>query len=418
MDFKNQSIISGVFIGRFAESTNKWVMQTSADTCYTVACHFVPILLLISYKFTCLEFGDIKFITSILGSEAVEWGSKIFKTCFMDGSSVFTQDEPFSVFVKKHKHVKPLSKDKQLWANWPFVKQMCLLYGTNEMDSEFVNEHALGFLANNINHKLKWDVKPEILELFNLGTKEQVDEAFWVNEIKYATVRFCRPVVSLNELRRITYDELLKYKLPTDSREFKVEIKDNKKFFCLVYEKDDVNLSAQVPVDYLVQQRVRFNPPAQGKTILELEEEFKDRHFKADKRTPVSKLVENLTKGKALVVVVNENSIMPGFVDRLPNLLFRHNKTGDLCVYSRELKGMRSFKTDEVTMELQLHDMLLEHTCINVCKPYDLNKINVNVKISMLVLVSNKSTPRRWIDYCKTKKAKKLLIVGEFGAYY
>jgi hypothetical protein len=419
MDFKNQSIVSGVFIGRFAESTNKWILQTTTDTCLNVVCQFTPVLLLITYTFLCNEFNGMHFISGILDSDAVEWGSKIYKTCFMDGASVFTENEPFNLFLKKNKHTRILSKDKQLWNSWPFVKDMCLLYGTTVMDSEFVNEHVSGLVKNKINHKLKWEVKPEILEMLKLGTKEQIDEAFWINEIKYATVRFSKSVVSLNELRRITYDELLKYKLPVDSKEFKVETIDNKKFFSLVYEKEDVNLSAQVPVDFLVLERTRFNPPGPIKGIAELENEFKDRHYMLDKGCMKNRLVENLTKNKDLVVVVCENSTMPGFVDGLPNLLFRNNTSGELFAYCKEMKGIRSYKTGEVTMGLQLHDITPNHTCINVCKPCELVNIN-NINISMLVLMSNKGTPRRWIDYCKTKvkKPKNFIIVGEFGAYY
>jgi hypothetical protein len=409
MDFKNQTIISGVFIGRVSDTTTRWLLQSSDETCLTVTCSFIPVVLLIRYTFTCTEFNGAYFITRVIDSEAVEWSNKVFKMCFMDGGSFFTENEPFGLFLKKNRHIKSLNMEQQLWSNWEDVKRMCLLYGTTVMDSDFIFNHFMGLRKQIINHNLKWDVKPEFADA------EKAAEAFWVNEIKYATIRFSKSVVSLNEMRRITYDELMKYKLPTESKEFKIEIKDGKKLFSLVYEKDDNNLTAQVPVEYLVNERIRFNPPTLliEKTVEEYMKEFKGRLFPKE-----NNIINDLTKNQGLVVIVSETSTMPGFVDKLPNLLFRNRKTDDLIVYSRELKGSRSFKTNAVTMELQLGDLLPDHECLNVCKPYDLKKIDHSVKISVLILVSNKGTPRRWIEYCKTKKAKKFIIIGEFGGYY
>lgn len=417
MHREDTETVIGTFIGRIEPSLTKWAFQTSKGSTISIQCKFEPVLFFIEYTFLLFKScNDIWHVRKLFHSSPLEWSAQLFKEHFMDGDICFKLNEDFRDFCTRC--CIKLTKEKQLWVDWNTMKFACMLYGTDVLDCEFVDWYSAGLIdCKTPNHRLKWEVKPEVFSLVEGATKEQIDECFWVNEIKWACKRWNKWVVSFDEMKRVDYDEIIKYKLPKEPKEFLVVSKNNKKMFSLRGDADiPFEMTPLVPVDYLINQRAMFNPPKESSR-----EKIPTVFFDCS-------MIENIIRKhlNSIIIIVSPGLSFIKLLDRLKFLLFIRKPTGlndradkgEMFVYSVDMKALMSFKTKKIQTDLRVVDILNDFKCVNVCEPCDLDLFTSKMKISIIVFLSSLSVPRRWVEYAKSKKPKEFKLLGDYGEYH
>jgi hypothetical protein len=218
-------------------------------------------------------------------------------------------------------------------------------------------------------------------------------------------------------MKRVDYDEILKYKLPKEPKEFQIKKQNNKKMFSLRSDFDQiVDMAPLVPVDYLINRRVVFNPPKEP-----AKEKIPTVFFDCN-------MIERLIKEhlNSIVVIVSPGLSFIKLLDRLKFLLVirktmepnDYSDKNEMFVYSVDMKALMSFKTKKVQPDFTITDLLNDYKCVNVCEPCDLGLFTSKMKISIIAFLSNVSVPKRWIEYAKTKKPKEFKVLGDYGEYF
>lgn len=441
-----EDIINGIFNSRIDESVTMWAYEDlKTKKVYKVQYNSIPILLLITYTFKVYfteQQRDAIYLIELLDSKPNPWSADIYKTHFLISGIkvIYKQNESFKDFVKRE-NLK-ITLNFELWINWENLALLCQLYGTTVEDSDFVYNYSpeLLFTNNWVRHDLKWDVKPEVLE-FVLNESELndniVNECKFLNEIKWASKRYCVSYCKIEQMARA--DNVDFYNKNTfNSNFYRMTRESNANYIQLKNKTVDSNISANIPVDYLIDRRISFNPPhlkSKEEILLDFEINKGKFSYPIEFTNTVTnykifnyQLKEICNKHDVVVIVTNKPKSYSKVVESIDSLLLvplsnsvsvSLNSNPTVSLYSKKSLVLREFGNEKNEYkDMSLTTALKNKRIVNVCTFYEMELLNNEIKIDLLIFISNKTVPRRWLDFAKTKNFTKLLLIGEVGIYY